>query len=129
MSAIPVRPNTVDLQHFIPSPQATECIDEACARRLQVVPVAIERTDFERCLLVAVSSLDDFTQQERLRKHVDRSVELKWLVAIPNQIPAAIDRCYNLKLSAETLLNSCQRDDLVKGAARENEHFYIRLLD
>lgn len=129
MTHVALQADTVDLLQLIPSPEAIGCIELECARRLQVVPIALLRSEGKSMLVVACGVATDFTQRERLRKHVDKQIELRWCLAANDQIRSAIERCYRHSFSEKQLLADCQCAESATHAARNDERFYICLLE
>lgn len=123
------KPEVLDLQQFIPSPQACASMDQACAQRLHVVPIALLAGDDGQVLLVATSSSNDFTQRERLRKHVLPSIQIRWCLVASDQISQALQRCYGRTYSEQELLIVCQNEEASKRAAQEDENYFIGLLE
>jgi len=119
----------VSLQNFIVSAAAIECLSEASARRLNVVPVALWDKGGMQQLVIACEDPDDATLKERLGKHVPSGIH-PVLVRSPSvDIGLALSRCYRASDSFSGMISACTTADATRQILQQHSDYLIRLIE
>lgn len=106
-----VIPAYINLAEFIPSRFAVEQLPEDVARRLQVLPVALNRDTSE--LTLARSGKPSLPVKDTLRRSIGTSLTINWIQADPALIRTSIDECYLHQYDFRQLLEKCWQCDEV----------------
>lgn len=93
----------VPLTRLIPSPEATACLPESAARRLQLVPLARRVRTGQDTLLLACVDPSSTVIAERLKRLLPEAVEPVLVATTASDVNAAINKCYASGGSAEEL--------------------------
>ncbi len=117
------------LQQMIPSPEATACLSEAAARRLQLVPLARCRKRDRDELLVACADPSDDALAERLSRQVPMGVKPILVAAVIGDIPGAIDKCYAKGASMNELVELCGQPATAMQLLQHQPDAIVRLLE
>ena len=94
----------VDLSNIIASPEALDCLPEQSAKRLQALPLALDKKDDLKTLMVACINASDTALIERISQHIREQIKIQLVEVLPGDLRTAIDRCYVDRLSIEHLL-------------------------
>ncbi|MGQ7845374.1 GspE/PulE family protein [Granulosicoccus sp. 3-233] len=117
------------LQQLIPSPEATACLTEAAARRLQLVPLARNRVEQRDSLLVACADPSDQAVLERLERQVPVGINPVLIAADAAEIPGAIDKCYSSTATLDELLELCRQPATAMQLLQNQPDAIVRLLE
>lgn len=118
----------IALDRMIPSPEATACLVESVARRLRVVPLAIQSLD-PGTLIVACENPSDQVLVGRLARQLPEGMRVRALPCHSGEIRQALDRCYSPDASGRQLLSGCQVQVTTLKAMQEQSDVIVRLLD
>ena len=98
-------PAYINLDEFIPSRLALEQLPEEFAKRLKVLPVALNKAT--SVLTLAYSAEPSLPVRDSVRRCVDKSLAISWVKADPALIIASIDNCYHLEHDVLALIEQC----------------------
>jgi len=99
----------IDLAEFVPSQAAVEQISSDMAIRMQVLPVAFDESMSR--LVLARGSEPGLPIKDSLKRSVDDSVNIKWMLADPALMPMAIEKSYAREHDLFEIINACQRGE------------------
>ncbi len=117
------------LQQLIPSPEASACLSEAAARRLQLVPLARRCDETQDSLLIACADPSDEAVAERLARHVPAGVTPVLVATDVMGIPHAINKCYANNATAGELLSLCRQPATAMQLLQRQPDAIVRLLE
>lgn len=119
----------VSLQQFIPSPEATACLSESTAQRLQIVALARQASmEGERLLLACVDPADTVLA-ERVSRLIPAGLKPVLLAASVTDIRAAIGKCYASGVSLSELTRLCQDSATAVTVVQEQPDAIVRLFE
>ncbi len=95
----------INLAEFIPSRFAAEQLPEDIAKRLQVLPVSLNKATSE--LTLAHGGEPSLPVRDSLRRCVDKSLKITWIKADPAMIGASIENCYARQHDVSVLIEQC----------------------
>ena len=98
-------PAYINLEEFIPSRLALEQLPEDIAKRLQVLPVALNKATSE--LTLAHSAEPSLPVRDSLCRCIDKSLTINWVKADPKLIGRSIENCYLLQHDVLLLIEQC----------------------
>ncbi len=98
-------PAYINLDEFIPSRLALEQLPEEFAKRLKVLPVALNKAT--SVLTLAYSAEPSLPVRDSVRRCINTSLEINWVKADPALIIASIDNCYHLQHDVLALIEQC----------------------
>ena len=102
-----VIPSYINLDEFIPSRLALEQLPEDFAKRLQVLPVALNKVT--SVLTLAYGAEPSLPVKDSLRRCIDDSLTICWVKADPALIVASIKNCYHYQHDVLVLIEQCWR--------------------
>lgn len=124
---------TVALHQLIPSPEATACLPEDTARRLQAVPLslqpAVAGSSDQQVLYIACGNPADDTLLDRLSRQLPMGLRPHALPAEAGDINAALDKCYTSVSPAAQSFSDCRSAADALQMMREQPDCLIRLLE
>ncbi len=98
-------PAYINLDEFIPSRLALEQLPEDIAKRLQVLPVALNTATSE--LILAHRAKPSLPVRDSLCRCVDKSLTISWVKADPTLIGPSIENCYLHQHDVFALIEKC----------------------
>ncbi len=120
----------IDSGDFVPDAAAVGMLGEPLARRFHVLPLCFDAR--ERVLTLALSGMDDLPLRDKLQRllQVD-GIGLQFVLAAPDEIAAALDRCYGVKLDLDAILDELVETRLVEALATTDSYQLpiVRLID
>ena len=119
----------IALDRMIPSPEAIACLAESVARRLRVVPLAIQKNLEHGTLIVACENPSDQILVGRLARQLPEGMQVRALPCHSAGVREALDKCYSPNASGGQLLSRCQVQGTTLLAMQEQSDVIVRLLD
>ncbi len=121
---------SIDLHRLVPDPKALSMIDQETARRLQVVPVALDEQSGQ--LVVAMHDVFDIVNLDRLTAMLAGKADVKPVLAGIAELEQAIDRFYGFEVSLEGILRELETGEQEADLQLETDrysHPIVRLVD
>ena len=108
-----VRAIDLDAEGFVPDARAVARLEGAVARRLRVVPIALDPDG--TTLVLASEGAPDLPRRDAVRRALPAGLGIDWRVASASGVARALDRCYGFALALDDVLAACRGAD---GVAR-----------
>jgi len=121
---------SIDLRRLVPDPRALSMIDQETARRLRVVPVALDEQTGQ--LVVAMHDVFDIVTLDRLTSMLSGEAEVKPVLAGSAEVEQAIDRFYGFEVSLDGILRELETGEQEADLQLETDrysHPIVRLVD
>ena len=121
---------SLDLRRLVPDPRALSMIDQETARRLRVVPVALDEQTGQ--LVVAMHDVFDIVTLDRLTAMLAGEAEVKPVLAGSAEVEQAIDRFYGFEVSLDGILRELETGEQEADLQLETDrysHPIVRLVD
>ncbi len=121
---------SIDLRRLVPDPRALSMIDQETARRLRVVPVALDEQTGQ--LVVAMHDVFDIVTLDRLTAMLAGEAEVKPVLAGNAEVEQAIDRFYGFEVSLDGILRELETGEQEADLQLETDrysHPIVRLVD
>lgn len=126
-----LRHESVDLSHAIANPAAIRLIPQETARRLQILPLAVDETG--KKLILAAARPDNLPVFDQLRLQLAGRYELEIRLAAETEITRAIEQHYGFELSIDGILHEIETGetatDNTQPPATEHHQPVVRLID
>ncbi|NND89617.1 MAG: type II/IV secretion system protein [Granulosicoccus sp.] len=119
----------LSLHSLIPSPEAIGCLPEAAARRLQVVPLALQCIEDRQCLVIACGDPTDQVKMDRLRRQLSPSIGLSPVRAEAAEVHEALEKCYRSTGSVQDDLQQCTSRSTTESLMAKRADFVVCLFE
>ncbi|BCL77193.1 type II secretion system protein E [Jeongeupia sp. HS-3] len=123
--------DSVDLAHTIADPQAVRLIGKDFAKRLMLLPIALDPD--AATLTVAMVQPNNLVALDQLRLSLQNRYTIVPQLAAASQLNHAIDQCYGFELSIDGILHEIETGEIDEASLQLQDAEYnqpvVRLID